>query len=660
MATSIRCKGIMRNLFLAFAVLSLFSIAAATQSARHAFTADDAATLHSAAAVAVSPDGKNILYGVQFGGAKGPDNTEWHLIAADGGESRHLTIPENFGPLGFTRDGSALYGTFEVNKMAQLATLALAPAGTAAAATPLPLTALPRGVHSAVISPDGSHYAILADPRLPDPLSDVHTVIEAEPASLYVIVADGSGGAWWCPAMRDVATLAQLSDGDLHRQVAWSRDGNSIAALSQPPKIGNHDVRSFIDVCSATGSRHVATINNAADGIGWINGDKELVFLSTTSPVLATDHVWTVAAEGGTPLDRTPKLQGSALQLSVDANGNAWVIVARGVKSEVDAFRNNSLIPTYQWPAGTINDGPVTSQIASAPQVQAFTVADPQHSSNVAIAHGDTLQKITNEGDDQMAKVALGEARAVHWTSREGIALEGIVTFPADYQAGRLYPFMVLPHGGPELNDSLEFNYRVRIISGMGYIVLQPQYRGSTGYGTEFMSAIYQHFGDRAYRDVDSATDYAIAQGWADPNRLTMFGWSGGGFMTAWTVTQTNRYKAAIEGAGLTDFLTFIWTGDVWQIDYDARWPDKDPEAFLKFSAAMHSESVTTPLLILHGAADERVPTYQGRELFEVLAARGKTTRMVTYPGSPHFPTVWEQRQDVFREIAAWLARYNP
>ena len=659
MAISIRCNDIMRNLFLAFAVLFLFSIAAATQSARHAFTVDDAATLHSAAAVAVSPDGKNVLYRVQFGGAKGPDNTEWHLIAAAGGESRHLTIPEKFEPLGFTRDGS-LYGTFEVNKMAQLATLALAPAGTpaAAAATPLPLTALPRGVVSAVISaggsqydlavisPDGSHYAILADPRLPDPLSDVHTVIEAVTTSLYVIAADGSGGAWWCPALRDVV------------QVAWSRDGNSIAALSQSPKIGNHDVRSSIDVCSATGSRHVATINNAADGIGWINGDKQLVFLSTTSPVLTPDHVWAVAAEGGTPLDRTPKLQGSALQLSVDANGNAWVIVARGVKSEVDAFRNNSLIPTYQWPAGTIDDGPVSSQIASAPQVQAFTVADPQHTSNVAIAHGDTLQKITNEGDDQLAKVALGEARAVHWTSREGIALEGIVTFPADYQAGRLYPFMVLPHGGPELNNSLGFDYRTRIFPGMGYIVLQPQYRGSTGYGTEFMSAIYQHFGDRPYRDVDSATDYAIAQGWADPNRLTMFGWSAGGFMTCWTVTQTNRYKAAIEGAGLTDWLSL--TSDVWQTDYDARWPDKDPEAFLRFSAAMHSESVTTPLLILHGAADQRVPTNQGRELFEVLAARGKTTRMVTYPGSPHFPTVWEQRQDVFREIAAWLARYNP
>jgi dipeptidyl aminopeptidase/acylaminoacyl peptidase len=640
----------MRNLVLTSVLLLAVSIAAGAQSTRRPFTFDDAASLHSAEAVAVSPDGKTVLYRVTFGGSKGPDNTEWGLIATTGGESRHLNVPEKFQPTGFTRDGGALFGVYEVNKMGQLATLPLAPANTpaAAAATPVPLTALPRGIHSAAISPDGSHYAILADPRLPDPLAEVHTVIEAKPTSLYVVRADGSGGAWWCPTLRDV------------NEVAWSPDGASVAILSLTPKIGFHDVRSFIDVCSPTGPRHIATIENASSGIGWIHDGKDLVFLSTTSPVLTADHVWTVAAAGGTPMDRTPKLEGSALQLSVDVKGNAWAIVARGVQSEVDAFQNDALVPTYKWPEGTIDNGPVSPQIATAPEVQAFTVGDPRHAANLAIARGQTLQKITKEGDDQLAKLALGEVRAVHWSSKEGIALEGIVTFPADYQAGRHYPFMVMPHGGPESNDSLGLGVFPQMFAGMGYVVLQPEYRGSTGYGTDFMSAIYQHFGDRAYRDVDSATDYAIAQGWADPNRLTMFGWSAGGFMTSWSVTQTNRYKAAIEGAGITDWLSFIWTSDVQQTDYDARWPDKDPDAFLVFSAVMHSESVTTPLLILHGAADERVPTYQGRELFEVLAARGKTTRMVTYPGSPHFPTVWEQIQDVFREIAAWLARYNP
>lgn len=631
-----------------FLCIILLAVSASAQ--HHPFTFDDAATLHSASAVAVSPDGKSVLYSVRFGGHKGPTNTEWSLIPIAGGDSRHLSLPESFKPTGFTADGSALYGTTQLNKMGQLATLTLAPPNTpaAAAATPVPLTALPRGIHSAQISPDGTHYALLADPRLPDALADVHTVLEAAPNSLYLIGADGKGGQWWCPELRNVAS------------VAWSHDGSSLAVLSQTPKIGFHFQKSFIDICSAKGARHVATIDNTTAGIGWINGDKDLVFLSTTTPVLTPDHVWTVPASGGTPIDRTPKLEASALELSVDAHGNAWTLVAHGVKSEVDSFHNNSLSTAYTWPAGTVAGPPVSPEIASAPDVHVLNVADPQHTSNVAVAQGNSLHPITREGDSQLANVSLGDVRAVHWKSKEGIDLEGIVTFPADFKSGQPYPFMVLPHGGPEANDSLNFDVFTRVIAGMGYVVLQPEYRGSTGYGSDFLSAIYQHFGDRAYRDVDSATDYAIAQGWADPAHLTIFGWSAGGFMTSWTVTQTHRYKAAIEGAGITDWGSFMWTSDVQQIDYDARWPDKDPEAFTQFSAVMHSENVTTPLLILHGAADERVPTYQGREYFEVLAARGKTTRMVTYPGSPHFPTVWEQREDVFREIAAWLAKYNP
>jgi dipeptidyl aminopeptidase/acylaminoacyl peptidase len=193
----------------------------------------------------------------------------------------------------------------------------------------------------------------------------------------------------------------------------------------------------------------------------------------------------------------------------------------------------------------------------------------------------------------------------------------------------------------------------------MGYVVLQPQYRGSTGYGSEFLAAIYQHFGDRAYRDVDSATDFAIAQGWADPNRLAIFGWSAGGFMTSWTVTQTTRYKAAIEGAGITDWVSFIPTSDTWQTDYDARLQEKDAAALQRFSAVMYAQRVTTPLLILHGEADVRVPTFQGREFYVLLKERGKTVRMVTYPGSPHFPALAEQQRDVCKEIVDWLKKYN-
>ena len=248
----------------------------------------------------------------------------------------------------------------------------------------------------------------------------------------------------------------------------------------------------------------------------------------------------------------------------------------------------------------------------------------------------------------------------VNWTAKDGTKLEGIATFPSNFSAGQKSKFLVLPHGGPESNDTLRFDQFARFLAGMGYVVLQPEYRGSTGYGSDFLAAIYQHFGDRAYSDVDSATDFAIAQGWADPNKLAIFGWSAGGFMTSWTVTQTHRYKAAIEGAGITDWLSFIPTSDISQVDYDARMQEKDPAPLLQFSAVMHADQVTTPLLILHGESDQRVPTFQGREYYMLLAERGKTVRMVTYPGSPHFPIVAEQQRDVFQEIADWLAKYNP
>lgn len=629
-----------------------FLCLAAHAASKHPFNGDDWTALQSAQAIAVSPDGHTILYRVGHGVLKGPTKEEWRMIAADGTGSHELLLPEHFSPLGFTRDGSGLYGPLEQNKKKQLAIVSLAAPG----AKPAILTAIPSGIGTAAISPDGKRFAVVADPRPVDELAEVHTVVENEPSSLYVVNADATGGAWWCPA------LAQIAGMD------WAQDGASVAIVSQTPMIGYHSVRGSIDVCSAAGARHIADVSNAAaseipsgsGGIAWTGDGRELAFLSTTSSTLTPDHVWTVSADGGTPLDRTPHLQGSATALYGDAHGRVWVEVERGVRGEVDSFAAGELKTAYQWPGGIVAGTPVSSQMKSGADNLAFTVADPEHTSNVAVASGGGLKKITREGDDQLAAVALGPVEAVQWKSNQGIPLEGIATFPAGYVAGKKYPFLVLPHGGPESNDRLALDAFSRQIAGLGYVVLQPEYRGSTGYGTEFLDAIYQHFGDRASSDVDSATDYAVAQGWADPNRLAIFGWSAGGFMTSWTVTQTHRYRAAIEGAGITDWLSFIFTSDVEQIDYDGRWPEENPEDFLRFSAVMHASAVATPLLILHGASDVRVPTDQGREYYLALAARGKTVRMVTYPGSPHFPVLWEQRRDVFREVAAWLARYNP
>jgi dipeptidyl aminopeptidase/acylaminoacyl peptidase len=520
--------------------------------------------------------------------------------------------------------------------------------------------ALPAGLHSASLSPDGSRFAILPSPKPPDELADIHTVVEPDQTSLYVVNADWTRGTWWCPNLQSIADNPGAGNPWGSTAIAWAPDGSGLAVVSAAPKIGFHSVRSFLDVCTAAGSRRVAEIGNSVAGIAWSNGGKDLAFLSTRTSVLTPDHVWTVPAAGGTPADQTPQLEGSAMGLVHDPRAKLWVLVDRGVQNEIDSFEDGALRLQFPWPAGYIAGTPVFPELAAAPAQLAVTVGDPTHSENVAVLSGGELRKITTEGDEQLAEADLGQVRVVHWSSKEGIRLEGIATFLAGYSEGRRYPFLVLPHGGPEGNDLLGLNAFARIVAGIGYVVLEPQYRGSTGYGSDFLNAIYRHFGDRAYRDVDSATDFAITQGWADPSKLAIFGWSAGGFMTSWTVTQTHRYRAAIEGAGIADWASFLWTSDTQQIDYDGRWPEQEPAAFLQFSATAHASQLTTPTLIPHGAADLRVPTFQGREFFEALVANGKPARLVTYPGSPHFPQLWEQRRDVFRAIEAWLRRYNP
>jgi dipeptidyl aminopeptidase/acylaminoacyl peptidase len=619
-------------------------VAAADQ---HPFNLDDYSAIHRAHAVAVSPDDKSILYQVISDGTSGPVNKhDWHLIDISGENSRKLDLPEHFEPAGFTKDGGALYGIQPIDKLPQLAIVPLLRPQQQVA--PTQILALPEGIHSATISPDGSRFALLGDPRERDPLAEVRTIVENDQTSLYVVAANGSGGGWWCAGLKNIT------------DIAWSPDSSQIAVVTQWPKIGHHDVRAFVDICNPSGARRIAEVSNSTSGIAWAQGGQELVFASTTTPVLTPEHIWTVPVTAGPAIDRTPALVGTAVTVAGDSHGNVWVEMHKGVFSEIDNYRDGKLETSYRWPGGCVMGPPVYSPFASSPGAMAFNVADPDHADNVAIDRSGALQKITHEGDDTLASVNLGPEKVVRWTAKDGTHLEGIVTFPADYIAGKQYPLVSIPHGGPEANDEFRFEAFSRIVSGMGYVVMEPEYRGSTGYGSDFLAAIYQHFGDRAYSDVDSATDFAIAQGWADPKRLAMFGWSAGGFMTSWTATQTHRYRAAIEGAGITDWLSFIPTSDIAQVDYDARLQEKDSTPLLQFSAVMHVDQVTTPLLILHGEADMRVPAFQGREYYVLLAERGKTVRMVTYPGSPHFPRLAEQRRDVFNEVRDWLKRYDP
>lgn len=632
-------------LALAFA---MFASAANATSAPHPFGALDWQQLRSASPHAVAPDGRTVLVETTHGRATGTDVHEWSLLDTRSGARRTITLPKDFKPFGFVVGGRALYGTLTKNDVARLALWTIGAAKARAIAT------VPGGISAAVPSPDGSRYALLGDPQAPDPLDKIRTVVANDRSALFVVAAAGGVPARWCSDLDQVGGLA------------WAPTGNAIAAISQTPKLGYHRETGRIDLCTRSTTKNLAKIGTAVlneipypgAGIAWADGGSVLAFLSTTTDVITPDHLWTIPASGGEPVDRTPDISYSILALRGDAHDNVWLTLARGVGEEVGRYAHGHVATAYARPGGVVGI-PATTDRRGEPAALAFAVADPTHASDVAVARGAALVRLTHESDAELAKVALGRVIRHRWTGADGTPLEAIVTFPAGYN-GKATKFLVLPHGGPEASDTLRLDALARLVAGRGFVVMQPEYRGSTGYGSAHLQAIYQHFGDTAYRDVDAATTEAVARGWADPKRLAIFGWSAGGFMTSWTVTQTHRYRAAVEGAGITEWLSFIMSSDVQQTDYDATKLAGDARPFLQYSAVMFADNVTTPLLILHGAADERVPTYQGREFYVVLKERGKTVRMVTYPGSPHFPRLWEQRRNVAIELLHWLDRYDP
>ena len=211
-------------------------------------------------------------------------------------------------------------------------------------------------------------------------------------------------------------------------------------------------------------------------------------------------------------------------------------------------------------------------------------------------------------------------------------------------------------------------NYRVggleggQLWAGQGWAVLYPNPRGSTNYGEKFLQANINDWGGGDYRDIMTGVDAMIARGVADPTRLAHIGWSYGGYMTAWVITQTNRFKAAMVGAGLTNMVSMYGTNDIPNVltTYFGGIPGKDTLALYNARSAMtHIDNVTTPTLILHGANDERVPTGQAYELFRGLKDRGKTVELVFYPREGHGFTEYYHQKDRLTRIQEWVTRYT-
>jgi dipeptidyl aminopeptidase/acylaminoacyl peptidase len=255
-----------------------------------------------------------------------------------------------------------------------------------------------------------------------------------------------------------------------------------------------------------------------------------------------------------------------------------------------------------------------------------------------------------------------GESRSLHWTS-DGLTVQGWLMYPANYDSSRRYPMIVIVHGGPAAaaHSAWMTSHTIFwLLTKAGYFVLTPNPRGSFGQGEAFTQANVKDYGYGDLRDILAGVDMVVKTLPVDNDRIGIAGWSYGGFMTMWTVTQTNRFRAAMAGAGISNFQSYYGENkiDQWMIPYFGASVYDDPAVYAKSSPINFIKNVKTPTLVLAGELDKEVPASQSREFWHALKTLGIETQLVIYEGEGHVPVKPETRQDILQRMTAWFDRF--
>jgi dipeptidyl aminopeptidase/acylaminoacyl peptidase len=268
--------------------------------------------------------------------------------------------------------------------------------------------------------------------------------------------------------------------------------------------------------------------------------------------------------------------------------------------------------------------------------------------------------RLTPPGNLFLKERLTAPQKLISWKSDE-FTIEGVLTLPPEGVAKPPYKLLVHPHGGPHGRSALGFDFTVQLFAAHGFAVLQPNFRGSTGYGQKFIDADREDFGGGDMRDIMAGVDKLIADGVADKDRLFVYGVSYGGYMTSWLVGHTDRFRAAAPQNAVTD-LTMMWSlGDLqsWtEWEFGGK-PWEQPEKYRKNSPLTYADKVKTPTLVLHSRDDRRCPYPMGVAFHRALKSRGVPTELVMYPDEGHGIKQPRHREDVLRRVLAWFEKYD-
>ncbi len=503
--------------------------------------------------------------------------------------------------------------------------------------------------------------------------------------------------------------------------LAWSPDGKLIAYLAPDPKTDNelkkekdkddarvvdkddkHDRLRILDLAKKE-ERVITSPAWKVEELHWLPDGQSLVLKATSKPSSdeITDGLYQVWLRGG--IDEIRKPHGPIGDLNVSPDGklvsfvaarddgpdshDLWVIGSEGgVARNITGASLDRAVESHHWAKdgsitivfadGFRNKMAVYSRDAERKDVPELPVnpGDFSLSSNGDLAFvgqssilpqelwlrnaNGEAQQITHINDAWKER-GLVAPEFYKYKSFDGVEIEAALLKPAAYDGKAKLPTIVLVHGGPTGNWHDAIDAWGQLLVARGYAVFYPNVRGSVGYGQKFLEMNRADWGGGDFKDVMAGVDDLIAKGIADPDRLGIAGWSYGGYMAEWAVTQTTRFKAAVSGAGMANLISEFGTEEgpaydewFWGLPYER------PEGFLNSSPFLYVKNAKTPTLILQGEADPIDPIGQSQELYRGLKRYGVETELVLYPREPHGFQEPKHRVDVENRLLAWFDKY--
>jgi dipeptidyl aminopeptidase/acylaminoacyl peptidase len=622
-----------------------------------AFRLEDLLTLRTIDAPVWSRDGRKIVFVVSAPDtAEDANNQDLWLADLARGETLQLTRhPKNdfsptFSPSGDTIAFVANRGTGDDAKPA-IYMMSLR------GGEPWAFAATDEAVGEVTWSPDGRWLAYVKNDTLPKNVRDWKKkkwdqVIEDERIQhprLWVVDAAGKSKPRALTAGKDFIWF-----------VRWSPDSKSLAYITSPTGKPDDGNLQDLGVVAVEGGP-ARTLGVIGTSFAW-SPDSRWIALATGSKrdvYVGKSDLFVVPAAGGEARNLTAAFDEDADQPCWNATSDTLFFhTASGVTTRLAAVPRAGGVVKLGVDRRAQAGAPVAGPAGRIAWVQ----SQPQAPSELWVADQPNQQgRAVSSVNETAAKRVLGTTRAVSWTSTDGVTVEGILLRPSNAPEHAALKTLVLLHGGPYTDRyGLGFQSAPQFFAAHGYQVFMPNFRSSGGYGTAFMTRKRADWGQQDWRDVTTGIDDLVRRGLVDGSKLGVYGGSYGGYLSAWAVTQTDRFKAACVFAGAVDLAAHYGQSDIQKYrayDFEGT-PWESPENWKRSSPMTYVKNVKTPTQILIGEADPRVPYPQGQEFYRALIALHVPTEFVHYPREGHGLREPRHRADQYERMLIWFDRW--